>query len=214
VTISQQTLTSAQQAQIRTNISAASQADVNTLNNNINGNFIADCNSVEIGKIQRFRFNSSTLNTPYKQGITAFSEGWVESYLSNANYGIQTAYLTGKDQYTRVLNNGTWGNWGTVNDNIAVLNGRISGSSKVYGVSNKRYLKITLPQNSRYGSLMVICSGNIATYNFNGTATKVSGNYNISQSDDVFTVDFESTWAHWGAIAFGSVATGAFESSN
>jgi hypothetical protein len=35
VTISQQTLTSAQQAQIRTNISAASQADVNTLNNKL-----------------------------------------------------------------------------------------------------------------------------------------------------------------------------------
>lgn len=35
VTISQQTLTGIQQAQIRTNISAASQADVNTLNNNL-----------------------------------------------------------------------------------------------------------------------------------------------------------------------------------
>lgn len=118
------------------------QSQVTALNTNINGNFATDCNSVETGKIQRFRFNSSTLNTPYKQGITAFSEGWVESYLSNANYGIQTAYATGNDEYTRILNNGTWGNWYSVNKNISKTN--LNNSSNITWEitgSNSYYVK-------------------------------------------------------------------------
>lgn len=116
------------------NLTADSSGGLNAvydaLNSKISGSRSADCNVVANGIVQRFTYDTNTLNTPYKQGVSAFTEGWIESYLSNVNYGIQTAYATGNDMYTRVLNNGSWGNWFSVNN------------SKRLGITiNETYLK-------------------------------------------------------------------------
>ena len=181
---------------------------VTTLNSNINGDFIADCNSVEIGKVQRFRFNSSTLNTPYKQGITAFSEGWVESYLSNANYGIQKAYATGNDEYTRILNNGTWGNWYSVNNNIGNYT-QFDGTLKSVGSIDLNTLKTSgrFYAGSGCTNLPVASQGGcVDVYVVN--ANYVRQVFYIYNNERIFTRAYNSgAWTSWQELALNSDLT-------
>lgn len=90
---------------------------------------------------------------------------------------------------------------------ITIRDGFISGKVKVFGIDNKQYLHIDIANSAlRYGTLFVMNGGVIGTYSFGGTASKVSGPYEITQNDSVFTVDFGSPYAHYLAILAGGIA--------
>ena len=103
VTISQQTLTSAQQAQVRTNIGAASQAAVNTLNNKLIIHEEGSGKNLNNYTSQGwYRFSGSLTNSPSGN----YGMLYVQTYESNS-MGRQIWFPEGSDLvYERRLNNG------------------------------------------------------------------------------------------------------------
>ena len=76
-----------------------------------------DANTITIGKVELFKTDGSTLNTPYKQGLTPYQANVILSYASSANYAVQLALLTGNTpMYVRSLKNSTWTLWKPVNE--------------------------------------------------------------------------------------------------
>lgn len=79
---------------------------INTLSTN--------ANTVTIGKVEIFKFDANTLNTPYTEGLSGGSNaGVIISYATSVNNFAQFAMVTGKSAiYTRKKTSGTIGSWG------------------------------------------------------------------------------------------------------
>ena len=59
-----------------------------------------------------YRFNNTTLNTPYAKGLTTYSSGLIISTAVSTGSGKQVAYINGEDcTYERAMKGGTIGNW-------------------------------------------------------------------------------------------------------
>lgn len=117
VTISQQTLTSAQQAQIRTNISAASQADVNTLNDNFttlnNKSFKvlpATTNFNDITTAGAYCFDwvsgGTNYNRPVNQGGLLNVDIGSDTYTKSQHYTDSNGRV-----FARGYHDGAWTSW-------------------------------------------------------------------------------------------------------
>lgn len=110
VTISQQTLTSAQQSQVRTNIAAASQADVTALNNKISNityttyaNFFqSNGNGFSSGVVL-----GGAVDAPFSSGSTNAIQ-----FKYSDNYGVQFSMRPAENKiFFRRIVNGTWTSW-------------------------------------------------------------------------------------------------------
>lgn len=59
-----------------------------------------------------YRFNNTTLNTPYAKGLTTYSSGLIVSTAVSTGSGKQVAYVNGEDCiYERAMKGGTIGDW-------------------------------------------------------------------------------------------------------
>ena len=58
-----------------------------------------------------YRTNEKTLNTPHNLGYTTFYGSRILSLTSSSTYGKQIAYVMGKGNFERTLNNGAIGDW-------------------------------------------------------------------------------------------------------
>lgn len=59
-----------------------------------------------------YRFNNTTLNTPYAKGLTTYSSGLIISTAVSTGSGKQVAYVNGEDcTYERAMKSGTIGDW-------------------------------------------------------------------------------------------------------
>ena len=77
-------------------IPATVSADLNT------------ANSVQ----QLIKWDSNTLNTPYKAGLTSGTAGVVLSYSNSSSYCAQMVIVSGRTAtFVRAKNSGTWGTW-------------------------------------------------------------------------------------------------------
>ena len=59
---------------------------------------LTDCNdlfSIATGHVKVACYGGSTLNSPYKEGLTAFAAGMIISYQGNTDYGTQMCFLAG-----------------------------------------------------------------------------------------------------------------------
>lgn len=66
--------------------------------------------------------NSTTLGTPYKKGVTAFTATSIFSYSNSADYGIQVAYAAGDKCYVRKLKAGVISDWQAMMDESSATN--------------------------------------------------------------------------------------------
>ena len=112
LTISQQTLSSAQQAQVKSNLGFANQSSVDSLREIVGiGDPLADLNNQ--GR-RMAKTGPNTLNTPYKEGMTVNTQGLCIQYAdaSTGNYNQQLLMENGGTRlFVRRKNNGTWGSW-------------------------------------------------------------------------------------------------------
>ena len=61
---------------------------------------------------QLIKWDSNTLNTPYKAGLTSGTAGVVLSYSNSSSYCAQMAIVSGRTAtFVRAKNSGTWGTW-------------------------------------------------------------------------------------------------------
>ncbi|WP_310602550.1 pyocin knob domain-containing protein [Anaerosporobacter sp.] len=132
-------------------VGAVMAQEINSLNNNlttIKGIFI-DCNNPTATICV---CNSNTLNTPYKQGLTAYSQGMCISVMNNNDsYNTQLFIVSGTSvMYIRSKNVGIWSNWSLSNDleSLTVSSGTISMNGDLTGIGTQVYL--------RYGKLVVL----------------------------------------------------------
>ena len=59
-----------------------------------------------------YRFNNTTLNTPYTKGLTTYSSGLIISTAISTGSGKQVAYMNGEQcNYERTMKNGVIGDW-------------------------------------------------------------------------------------------------------
>lgn len=59
-----------------------------------------------------YRFNNTTLNTPYAKGLTTYSSGLIISTAVSSGSGKQVAYMNGEDcNYERKMSGGVIGDW-------------------------------------------------------------------------------------------------------
>ena len=80
--------------------------------NRVPSSIIADANTYTAGVQMLARTDANTLNTPYKQGLTSNSAGFIITYGGSDNYCSQLAMAAGKTElFTRAKANGTWGLW-------------------------------------------------------------------------------------------------------
>lgn len=77
--------------------------------------FCTDLNSVNsiTGRLILSSTNETSLNTPYKAGLTGGAvAGETLSYFNSTNWGTQLSFATGMtDLFVRALSNGTWSSW-------------------------------------------------------------------------------------------------------
>lgn len=55
--------------------------------------------------------NANTLGTPYKKGVSTYTEALILSYGSSANYAMQVAFISGGQPFVRYLHNGELSEW-------------------------------------------------------------------------------------------------------
>ena len=82
-----------------------------------NAALVSDANisSAEETRIVWYRTNSSTLHTPYTEGITGFTYGYIIAFSISANTCFQLCLVSGStSMYTRRLYNGSWTPWRAV----------------------------------------------------------------------------------------------------
>ena len=92
----------------------------------------------------------------------------------------------------------------------------ISGLVKIYGAGNARYLNVYQPNsNERYGTILVVTSGNITTFSISGSSiSRVSGNLSGSYANDTYTIDMGNQYAHWFVILGGSISKSTLSTNN
>lgn len=141
--------------------------EIDAVNNNLavlsGAASVSDANVCTPNKYQVMQWNGSTLNTPYKEGLTAAATGMILSF-STGSYGVQLSLAsTSKAIYMRTLSAGTWSAWSddlskksiTLTTLAAVTtNNRLLCSRKVSSVFASGNLVITYA-----GSLTNILSG-------------------------------------------------------
>ena len=72
----------------------------------------ADLNTAnQVSGLTMISINNTTLNTPYTEGISSSSQGFVLG-VGNGNFRVQFALLTGNNNlFLRSMSGGTWGSW-------------------------------------------------------------------------------------------------------
>lgn len=118
---------------------------IDTINESlINLQYIEDADTAGIaGKRTLHKFDSNTLNTPYKAGLTGNTVAGVIETLwpyENSNYYIQKAYMSASalgspGEFSRNYNNGTFSNWVPVFQ----LTGRLLNIETAYGLTIHAY---------------------------------------------------------------------------
>jgi hypothetical protein len=143
LTISAQSLSSTQQAQVRTNIglgAASTKAVANNLTTAAAGTAVLDAYQGKVLYDQigyasaisdadnasyRFNFvNANTLHTPYKEGLTRSTEGWILTLRtgSSSSYNTQICIPVGQNNfYIRRINGGSWSAWESLYDQMGSL---------------------------------------------------------------------------------------------
>ena len=78
---------------------------------------IADLNNVGFTDPGFVKWDSSTLHSPRTDGATNKYPGYVVHYMSDANNGVQFAWVSGETEiYTRYKLSGSWGAWQNYGD--------------------------------------------------------------------------------------------------
>ena len=74
-----------------------------------------------------YQTDGNTLNTPYKAGVTNAVAGLILSYANSGTYGVQYAFISGKEiTFSRTMNNGVISNWST--GFLPLTGGAVSGT--------------------------------------------------------------------------------------
>lgn len=77
-----------------------------------------------------YQTDGNTLNTPYKAGVTAAVAGLILSYANSGTYGVQYAFISGKEiTFSRTMNNGVISSWTT--GFLPLTGGTLSGRLSV-----------------------------------------------------------------------------------
>lgn len=126
VTISQQTLTSAQQTQVRNNLSAASQADITTLNGSIHKRIATFENLSSEEAFSASMPNALTFGTTNRTTATDVpitGRNWSILQSGEGNYGWQFALSSNSDEiFFRRIFGGTWYPWTQLGLNTKIEN--------------------------------------------------------------------------------------------
>lgn len=145
------------------------------------------------GNISVYRWTSATLNSPYKGSVGASDTGFVISYFSGANYGLQVGFSSNRDEiYTRRLSGGAYASWIKMPTRAEVdalitttaFSGTSSSSGNLQITAPSTSYRPTLAYSTASDSLptwfeIAYFSGNwyVRAYNSNGvlTSTALSG---------------------------------------
>lgn len=125
-------------------------------------NYVSDLNNCSItGEKITVKTNESTLNTPYKVGITGLTIGSVDIYNLDINFELQIYNAFGSvNRYVRSKNNGTWSDWSILKDiDSGWLNLPLGSGIIVDGGLTPQYRKIGNRVFIR-GSVKNIVTGN------------------------------------------------------
>lgn len=125
-------------------------------------NYVSDLNNCSItGEKITVKTNESTLNTPYKVGITGLTIGSVDIYNLDINFELQIYNAFGSvNRYVRSKNNGTWSDWSILKDiDSGWLNLPLGSGIIVDGGLTPQYRKIGNRVFIR-GSVKNIVAGN------------------------------------------------------
>ena len=79
--------------------------------------YVEDLNDLGFTDPGFAKWNAFTLNSPRTDGATTATNGYVIHYMSDANTGVQFAWVSGDSEiYTRSATSGVWGEWSNYGD--------------------------------------------------------------------------------------------------
>lgn len=170
------------------------QENIDAISTNLNKqtDVLADCNNPTA--LTCF-CNGTTLNTPYKQGLTTSSEGRLFSIRSSGSWNQELFLVNGGNEiFLRYVTDGTWATWESLNNNLSWTSG------KYVAVDLNNYVKVGIyiyngwdstllnrPVINKWGTLIVSNIGTTVSHTL------------ITEDAVVYTRKYETSggWEPW-----------------